>query len=422
MATLLKEINIIDIKKNKILENYDLLMEKNIIKEISKNLDEFLKNDKNIKIHNMKGKYLIPGLINLHQHYLYKRTYGPLWDQLKLPIPVLTIRAVKNALGELREGITTAREVGSLYNIDLSMKYLFEKEYILGPRLFISGQPLGITGSQVKGLAQQIDGVEECRKWTRQRVEYVDWIKVFTSYSPLPAPLFARPEMSLDELKIITEEAHNANKRVAAHTIGEIPLKNVIEAKVDTIEHGSCLNRELAIKMKERDIALVPTLTAFTEWQDQEYERGEEAVRLHEAGIKLNQSSFKVAMEEGVKIGMGLDSLGILKKEAMLMKMISNVSNYEILKIFTQNGAEILGVGNTLGTIEKGKIADLVVLSKNPIEDISNIEAVSSVIKNGKIMPVNDINLTTKYEDKEYNSMIKELLNIGINKENLTIL
>ena len=413
MANLLKEINIIDIKKNKILENFDLLIEKNIIKEIGKNLDEFLKNDKNIKIHNMKGKYLIPGLINLHTHYVFNKCYGAFRDQTKLPIPVLTIRAVKNALAELREGITTARVVGSLYNIDLSMKYLFEKEYILGPRLFISGQPLGITGSQVKGLAQQIDGVEECRKWTRQRVQYVDWVKVFASYDPLPAPIFARPEMSLDELKVVTEEAHNAGKKVAAHTLGEIPLKNVIEAGVDTIEHGAYLNKELAIKMKERGIALVPTLTAFTEWQDPKYDRGVEAMRLHEVAIKPNQDGFKVAMEEDVKVGMGTDSLGILQKEAILMKKISNVSNYEILKIFTLNGAEILGIGDTLGTIEKGKIADLVVLSKNPIEDISNIEAVSSVIKDGKLMLVNDINLTTKYEDREYNSMIKELLNIG---------
>ena len=421
MTILLKNCNIIDVKNKTILKNYFILIENNIISEVSNDVKLVEKNFGNYeKVYDLNNNYLIPGIINMHQHYLYKKTFGSMNKQLKLPIPILAIRAMRNAISELREGITTARIVGSLYNIDLSLKYLFERNVFVGPTLFISGQALGITGSHVKFLTQCGDGERDFRKMTRERVQYVDWVKVFATHAPLPAPIFARPEMSLDELKVVTEEAHNAGKRVAAHAKGEIPLKNVIEAGVDTIEHGIHLTKNLAIEMARKNISLIPTLTAVTEWQDPAYNRGADEVKLHQLDIKPSQRSFKNAVEAGVRIGMGLDSLGILSKEVLLMKEISNFSNLDILEICTLNGARILGVDKSIGSIEKGKIADIVVLNKNPEQDLSNIKNINFIIKKGKVYTPDQINLLIRHEDSEYNTYFEDLFDID--KKNKTIL
>src|SRR5690625_4722539 len=144
---LLKNINIVDVTKGNLIENQDLLIEDNKILNYynSTKSDNIIESE--YKVYDFSGKFLIPGIINLHQHYTYKSTYGPMKKQFKLPVPTLTIRALKNALSELKQGITTARVMGSISDIDRSLKYLFKYKYIIGPNLFISGTPLVATGS-----------------------------------------------------------------------------------------------------------------------------------------------------------------------------------------------------------------------------------------------------------------------------------
>jgi imidazolonepropionase-like amidohydrolase len=134
---------------------------------------------------------------------IYKRTYGALWSQFKLPIPVLTIRALKNAMAEFKQGITTTRILGSVHNIDISLKYLFKNKYVVSPRLFISGQPLVATGSHAATLSQSVDGLDEFRKWTRERVQYVDWVKLLLVSIPL-SQLMKR--MSMQDLKSLKKK------------------------------------------------------------------------------------------------------------------------------------------------------------------------------------------------------------------------
>ena len=416
MNKILKDINIIDVENKKLLIGKNILLKKSSIEKITDNFRDFDNIVDNCEVYNMKNKYVIPGIINMHQHYLYKKTYGFLWEQLKLPIPVLTIRALKNAIAELKKGITTTRLMGSLYDIDISLKYLIEKEFILGPSLLISGRPLGITGSHANQIAENADSKDKFRELTRERVKYTDWVKVFSSYDPIE-PIdetgeYARDEISVDELRVIVEEAHRAGKKVAAHAVGTKALSNVIEAGVDTIEHGIYLNDELAEKMKEKNIAIMPTLTAFTETCNPIYDRGEEWIRLHEKLIEPNQESFKVALKRNVKIGMGLDSLGDLLGEFKLMKDVGNLDSYEVLKISTINNAEILGLDTKIGSIKEGKLADLVILNSNPIENIDNITDINYVIKKGQLLKKEDINLSTKFENRNYNSNIKELINL----------
>lgn len=409
----LKNVNILNVNNGEFLNNHNLLIENGKIKDISDNLENLKININNCEVYNLEKKFAVPGIINMHQHYFYKKTYGYLWDQMKLPIPVLTTRALKNVIAELKEGITTARVMGSIADIDLSLKHMIKNNFILGPRLFISGRPLGITGSHAK-FVEAVNGEDNYREKTRERVRHVDWIKVFASYDPID-PIddtgdYARPEISEKELKVVVEEAHKAGIKVAAHAIGSKALANVINAGVDTIEHGVYLNRELARKMKEKGIALIPTLSAITETLNPIYDRGSEWIRLHEAIVKPHQNSFRIALEEGVKIGMGLDSLGDLMEEFRLMKEYSELKNLDILKICTLDNAKILGVEDKLGSIEIGKIADILILDADPSKNIASLGQISYVIKEGKILDNKQINLPTRYESKEYNSLINDLL------------
>ncbi len=409
MGVILKGAILIDVQNSRVIRDHAVLIEGNKIVKICKQILEV--DSKQHTVLDLNGKCLIPGIINLHQHYIYKRTFGPLWSQFKLPIPVLTVRAVKNALGELKQGITTARELGSVHNIAFSLKHLINHKYILGPRLFIAGQPLAITGSHASTLSQCVDGIEEFRKWTRERVKYVDWVKTFASFDPVETGReYARPEISKEEIQVICEEAHKAGKKVAAHAVGTQAIRNAVEGGVDTIEHGIYLNRELANMMRDNGTALVPTLTAYTETLNPHHNRGKKWIALHAPLVEPSQRGLLAALEAGVKIGMGLDSLGELGKEAILMQKVTGLSAIEILKIFTLNGAEILGLGTELGSIEEGKIADLVILDKNPLEDLANIESVNTVIKDGEVLPVDKINLSTRFESAEYHSLIPELL------------
>jgi imidazolonepropionase-like amidohydrolase len=412
MSLFIKDAVIIDVKEGKSIKDYSILVEKDKISRIAPSStfkrEEFQKH----RTIDGTGKYLIPGFINLHQHFIYKRTYGPLWEQFKLPIPVLTTRAVKNALAELKDGITTTRELGSTHGINQCLKYMIQHKFILGPRIFSAGQPLAITGGHARALSQSIDGVDEARKWTRERVQYVDWVKVFSSYDPFYSTggELARPEFEKEELEIIAHEAHKAGKKVAAHAVGSQSIRNVIESGIDTIEHGIYLNRELAKMMKANGTVLVPTLTAVSQTLNPIYNRGAKWIELHGAVFEPQKKSFQIALEEGVKIGMGLDSLGNILEEACLMRDVGQLKPGEILKIFTLNGAEILGVANILGSIAENKIADLVLLNADPLANIENIGNISFIIKEGRDLRPEEVTLSTEYESEHYHSLIPELL------------
>ncbi len=412
MALAVRNARIIDGQGVRPKESHSILIEGEKISCIAP--DSHLPSEKLLghEVIDATGKSVIPGIINMHQHFIFKRTYGPLWYQFKLPVPVLTTRAIKNALAELKSGITTVRELGSVAGINQCLKYMIEHKFILGPRIFSAGQPLGITGSHAKAIAQPVNGVHEARRWVRERVQYVDWVKVFASFDPFDfgGEEYARPEFEIEELKVMADEAHKAGKKIAAHAVGSKAIRNAVEAGVDTIEHGIYLNKELARIMKERNIVLIPTLTAYTQTLNPTYARGDKWIELHAAVIEPHKKSFKLALEEGVKIGMGLDSLGDLKEEVRLWRDAGGMDANEIIKICTRDNAEILGVEETLGTIEEGKIADLVILDENPLEDIENIEKISYIIKEGRPYKPEEITLWTQYENEEYNSLIPELI------------
>lgn len=416
MKFVLKNGILLDVINNKVLYDINVFIDDNRISKISSIEDKLDTNS--YKEIDIAGKYIIPGIVNMHQHFIYKRTYGSAFEQLKLPIPVLAIRALKNAIAELRMGITTVRTLGDMHDIDYCLKYLFENKYQIGPRMLISGRPLAITGSHIiPEFARWIDGVEEFRKWARYTAMRYDWVKVFANDEKgIPCKAtgeLAFPEANYEELKVVCEVAHNMGKRVATHTKGTLAIQNVIDAGVDTIEHGAYMTREQARQIKDKGIFYTPTITALTETLNPIYNRGEKWIYEHELFIPFARQALENAATEGVTIIMGLDSLGVLGQEAMYILEYTGFSPMEVLKICTYNGAKALGLEKEIGSVEEGKIADITILNSNPISEITNIEDVYMVVKDGEPMKVADINLKLDFETKEYNSMIPALFNYG---------
>lgn len=416
MSLLVRNARIIDGQGGKPRENHSILIEGEKISRIAPDSDFSPKELESHEIIDATGKSVIPGIIDMHQHFIFKGTYGPLWGQFKLPVPVLTTRAIRGALATLRSGITTVRELGSLAGISQCLKYMIEHKFILGPRIFSAGQALGITGTHARAMTQPVDGLEEARKWVRERVQYVDWIKVFASFDPidLGGEEYARPEFDTEELKLMADEAHKAGKKIAAHAVGSKAIRNAVEAGIDTIEHGIYLNKEIARMMKKRNTALIPTLSVYNQILNPAHGRRKESIKLHANVIEPHKKSFKIALEEGVKIGMGIDAIGDLKEELCLWRDVGGMDANEIIRICTRGNAEILGVEDKLGTIEQGKIADLVILDENPLEDIENIDKISRIIKEGRPFKPEEITLWTEYESEEYNSLIPELITAHI--------
>lgn len=361
----------------------------------------------------LTGKYIVPGLVDMHQHFLYKRTYGNLWEQMKLNIPALTIRSLKSMMATLRMGITTVRSGGDLYDIDLTLREMIEHGYIMGPHMILCGKPLAITGSHVPdSFAQWVDGVDEFTKWTRQRASRYDWVKVFGSYG-LTKPFwngeYERPEITLPELKAVCEAAHNAQKKVMIHCSGSAAVEIAMHAGVDTIEHGTGMTPEQARYIKEHNIAYVPTMTAKTETLNPIYDRGAQWIEDQRRFIPFSDFGLKNAVEAGVLISMGLDSLGVVGDEARQFEEIGGMSKWEVLRACTLNGAVTLGMEEDIGSVEPGKVADISILNTDPFESWYNLEDVYMVVSRGIVRKVEDIGLTYEFESRDYNSIIPSL-------------
>lgn len=398
-----------DVEKEIEIKKANIFIEENKIVKISSGRDEEVEKYEKI---DLSGKYIMPGMIDMHQHFMFKRTYGSLWDQMNLSIPALTLRSIKNAIAELRLGITTVRSGGDKCDIDLALKYMFEKKYLIGPRMIICGRPLAITGSHVpENFAQWIDGADEFVKWSRERASKYDWVKIFGSYG-IRKPYkgeYQLPEVSHIELKAACEAVHALQKKVMIHCSGSLAVEIAMHAGVDTIEHGTGMTYEQAKYIAENNIAYVPTMTAKTETLNPIYDRGAEWIEDQRKCIPFSDSGLENAVKAGVLISVGLDSLGVVGDEARQLHEIGGMSKWEVLRAFTINGAKTLDLDEEIGTIEVGKKADIAVLNSNPFDSLFNLEDVYMVVKDGDAIKVEDINLKYDFETRDYNSIIPEL-------------
>jgi len=332
------------------------------------------------------GKTVMPGLIDTHVHIM--ATSASLEQRLFTPKAVSYFQAAQNLERTLRAGFTTIRDAGGA---DAGIRQAVEMGLVAGPRLVASGM-IGQTGGLMElrfpSGAQILnedawrvcDGVEEVRKTMRKVLrEDVDFIKIFTTggvVAPQGSPFVA--EWSASELAVIVEEASRCGAGVMAHAEGNAGIKSALRAGVTSIEHGDVLDQEAIDLFLATGIYLVPTLHISKVLSDQRDTAGlsESSRRKAERLAKEGEGSFRRASEAGVKVALGTDAFiagmhGTNAVELQLMMEEGGLSAMEAIIAGTKNAADCCLLGEQVGTLEAGKLADILVIDGNPLDDIT---------------------------------------------------
>lgn len=342
----------------------------------------------------LTGCTLLPGFMDSHLHVT-----GISIRDVVPPAPDLAYRTLSNMQAALRHGVTTIRDAGSALGVPVALRRAIARGDFQGPRLLCCGQLLSITGGHVYQVAVEVDGVDECVKAVRSHVkDGVDWIKIVTTHR---AP---RGEFTQEELDALVTEAHRLGKRVACHAGIEPGIGMAVKAGVDSVEHCSIASDESLWGMKEKGIAVVPTLAInrFT-WDYPEPYRGDfsflsvnmdeaqDAANYFQGSVDRLPGVVKFARENGLLIGSGTDApLGGLPYYATIYEMgllvKFGLTPLEAIGAATHNNAKILGVEKITGSVKPGLAADLVAVEGCPAENIDHVRNVRFVMKDGCIV------------------------------------
>ena len=343
---------------------------------------------------------VLPGLIDAHTHLFLTGESGGRYDEqlLKESWQYRTIEAVVNAKKDLEAGFTSMRDLeteGAMYS-DVDVRTAINRGLIPGPRLQVVTRAISTTGGyplegyspevMVPTGVQIVDTPEEARKAVREQLKYgADLIKIYSThrfyFSP-DAKLVSIPTLTLDETKAIVDEAHREGVKVACHSYGGEGLRNCLDARVDSIEHGLDLDDAAVEKMAERGIYLVATLLPYElEPEDDFHATGGKTSR-----ARIHEASFRKALGRGVKIAFGTDvgpyPHGTQAREFAYMVKFG-MTPARALRAATSAAADLMSWQDRVGSLEKGKFADLVAVSGDPLADITELERVKFVMKGG---------------------------------------
>ncbi|MCY2968972.1 MAG: amidohydrolase family protein [Planctomycetota bacterium] len=342
------------------------------------------------------GGTILPGLIESHFHPTYFNVAALEDLDIKYPVEYVTLLAAANAKLALECGYTSARSGGSLFNIDVWMKKGIEKDVLPGPRLASSGREIcGVGGLMdwnpdfrkigMEGLVLLVNGPEEARAAVRKLVkDGIEWVKTY------PTGDAAAPDvndhhtlcMTFEEMHAVVTTAHNHNLKVTGHCRATAGIKNALRAGYDTLEHGTFMDDEALDLLLERDVPVVPGLyfeLASVE-RGAEIGLGQRVIDGHKETLEGGAESCRKILAAGGRLGMGGDygfawnPHGDYAKELTFFVNYVGLKPLEVLKCATRTGAEILGRQHELGTLEPGKLADVLVVDGDPIADISILE------------------------------------------------
>jgi len=362
----------------------------------------------NAQVIDLGDTTLLPGFIDAHVHLTEEASdnwYLDHFQELMRQPAEQALLATTFARKTIDAGFTTVRNVGASDYVDIGLRNAINNGWVAGPRMLVSGYAIGATGGhgdadpippargfQQLGPMQGVcNGVGDCRAAVRYQIKYgADLIKFMPSGGVLSLsdPVDA-PELSQDEMNAIVEEAHHWGRKVAAHCHGDAAARMAIQAGVDSIEHGSFMKPETLAMMKDKGTVLVPTLLAG-DWIGRKIDKFPPAIATKgRAALAARSDMFRNAVKIGVKIAFGTDSAvsphGMNAQEFALMTGLG-MSPAAALRSATSSSAALLGVDDRVGTIAAGKLADIIAVPGNPLEDIHQTEHVVFVMKEGAIV------------------------------------
>ncbi|MDG1205872.1 MAG: amidohydrolase family protein [Pseudomonadales bacterium] len=371
--------------------------------------DGFVDVPADAKLIDLKDKFVLPGLMDMHVHLLLE--LGPQSrSQLLSDTPELSLlRGADYARKTLHAGFTTVRDLGGRPQSIYALRDAIEAHLIAGPRIYAAGSALAATGGHgdIDGLRADLmelwtptticDGAIDCRRATRDAVKYgADWIKVTATGGVLSdTSTGLGVQMTDNELKEIMDTAHNLGRKVAAHAHGTDGVNAALRAGVDSIDHGTFLNKQSIKLFKQTGAFLVPTLMPghFVPLSMQGNPMYTNAIKQKaELASERSRQSFQMAQKAGVKIAFGTDTgvtpHGQNAREFELM-VAAGMSPADAIRAATITTSELLEISEDLGTIEQGKLADIIAVDGDPLNDIKVLVRVTTVISDGRLVKHN---------------------------------
>jgi imidazolonepropionase-like amidohydrolase len=382
MKTYIKCGTLIDATGAQPMPNKTLVVEQDRITAIVDSADPIP--DEDVEIIDLGRYTVMPGMIDCHEHL--SLDVGDEAAQCSQPLPYLTMVAVANARKILQAGITTMRDVGEKGFIDVEIKRGIEAGLIQGPRLLTSGHPIIRTGGHAHFIGRETDGVGDMRKAVREQLKQgVDLIKIMVSGGmSTKGSLPDSQEFSDEEIQACIEEARRNGRKVAAHLHGGPGLKVAVAAGVHTVEHGKLFTEEDVKTVANSDTWLITTVgvgeVAANDPSAPAFYR-EKAARASANGLKVR----KWAKEYGAKVAVGNDTNHCCMDTEARALIEAGWSPMEALQALTIRGAEVCGLEDKVGTLEVGKLADIIAVDGDPLADIAALRAVSFVMKAGKV-------------------------------------
>ncbi|AUI82060.1 Xaa-Pro dipeptidase [Alteromonas macleodii] len=399
-TTVITADRMIDVANGKVVKQAAVIVTDNIITASGRLKDLTVPNEAT-RI-DLGNATLMPGLMDMHVHLTSDATrHG--YKRLEVSLPRAAITGVKHAKATLDAGFTTVRNVGAPGFADVALRDAINAGDVVGPRMFVAGPSLGVTGGHCdsnllpyeydnysEGVA---DGPWEVRKKVRRNIKYGATVIKFCATGGVlsKGTKVGAQQYTFEEMKALIDEAHLRGLTVATHAHGTNGIKAAIKAGVDSVEHVSLLDDE-AIDLAKKNGTYFSMDIYVTEYILGEGEKAgilEESLNKERTVGKTQRENFEKAVKAGVNMVFGSDA-GVYphgdnpKQFARMVKF--GMTPIQAIQAATINPAHLLKQEATLGSLEKGKLADIVAVPGNPLDDMSLMEKVGFVMKDGQIV------------------------------------
>lgn len=394
---------IIDVTTGKILTEKTIIVSGTTIKSIQ---NGYVSGTEKDAIIDLKNKTILPGLIDLHVHIESESNPKTYIDRFTDNEADIAFKSTVFAKRTLMAGFTTVRDLGGT-GVNIALRNAINKGIVDGPRIFTAGKSIATTGGHAdptNGRSHEFTGdpgpkegvvnsPEEGRKAVRQRYkDGADVIKITATGGVLSVAKNGKnPQFTIDEIKAITETADDYGMLTAAHAHGDEGMQRAIKGGIKTIEHGSYMSEATMDLMKQYNAYMVPTITAGKQVAEKAevpgYFPDVVAVKAREIG-PLIQGTFGKAYKKGVNIAFGTDAgvfpHGLNAKEFAYM-VEAGMPAIEAIQSATITNAKLLGMANEIGQVKEAFLADIIAVSGDPLKEVSVLENVAFVMKNGLV-------------------------------------